>query len=74
MSDKFVLLTEKESMWAEMLMQFLKENGIPCIASPVFGAGFVVKNSLHDRLRVSVPAERLTDAQDILKAYFPEDN
>ena len=56
-----------------MLMQILKDNGIPCIASPVFGAGLVVKNGMHDRLRVSVPADRLADAQDILEAYFAED-
>ncbi len=37
MNTDYTLLAEKEGMWAEMLMQVLRDNGIPCTAIPVYG-------------------------------------
>ena len=39
MNNGYVLLVEKEEMWAQMLIQVLKDNNIPCSALPVHGAG-----------------------------------
>ena len=35
MSNEYVLLVEKEEMWAKMLMQVLRDNEISCTALPV---------------------------------------
>lgn len=36
MNKPFEFLVEKEAIWADMLMQILKENNIFCKASPVY--------------------------------------
>jgi len=70
MNDEYVLLTEKEAMWAEMLMQVLKDNDIPCAAMPVYGAGLTVKTGMQERLKVYVPAERMKVAAELLQELF----
>ncbi|MBR6570224.1 MAG: hypothetical protein IKK75_07195 [Clostridia bacterium] len=73
MSNGYKLLTERETIWAQMLMEMLRNNNIPCISSPVFGAGLVVKTSIHDRLKISVPAEQFDEAADLMEAFFSEE-
>ena len=73
MENEFVLLVEKEAMWAQMLMQVLKDNGIPCISIPVYGAGLVVKTGMQERLKVLVPAEHAEQAARLLRELFPGD-
>lgn len=73
MKDGFVLLTEKEQMWARMLTDLLEDNHIPCATLPVQGAGFSVKTGIQDRLKVYVPAEKLPQATELLEALFSAD-
>lgn len=68
----FVQLTEKEAIWAEMLMEMLRNNGIPCISSPVYGAGLVVSAGVRERRKVFVPTEHFIMASDLLDAFFSE--
>jgi hypothetical protein len=70
MEHNFHLLTEKEEMWAKMLMQVLSDNGIPCISQPVFGAGLVVRSGMQERLKVFVPSEKLQHASELLQELF----
>ena len=73
MNGEFVLLTEKESMWAEMLLEVLRDKGVPCASLPVVGAGFSMRTGTPERLRVFVPEEWLERAQELLNELFPEE-
>ncbi len=73
MEKDFVVLTEKERMWAEMLVQVLKDNHVFCVTEPVFGFAFTFKTGTAERLRVLVPAEQRAQAEDLLFTLFPED-
>ena len=66
----FELLAEKEAMWAEMLMQALKDNDVPCAAVPVHGAGLVMKTGMRERLKVYVAADKAAQAGEILEELF----
>lgn len=70
MNDGYVLLIEKEEMWARMLMEVLEDNQIPCASLPVFGAGFSLKTGTQERLRVYVPAGCLPQATELYEALF----
>lgn len=70
MDHEYVCLTEKEEMWARMLMQVLEDNEIPCSALPVHGAGMVVKTGMQESLRVFVPERCLAEATELLQALF----
>ena len=74
MSNGFELLTEKEAMWAKMLMEVLRDNDVPCVSIPVFGAGFVLKTGVQERLQVLVPTEFMEQARDLLDELFAGDN
>ena len=70
MNSGYVLLTEKEEMWARMLMEVLEDNSIPCAALPVYGAGFSIKTGKQDILKVFVPAEMLPQATELVEELF----
>lgn len=70
MADGYVLLIEKEEMWAKMLMQVLEDNHVPCAAIPVFGAGFSIKTGKMERLSVYVPEEHLQQAKELVRLLF----
>lgn len=70
MDSGYVLLAEKETMWAEMLMEVLEDNNIPCVSIPVHGAGFAVKTGIQDSLKVYVPSEYLQQASELFQALF----
>ena len=70
MNEGYVLLVEKEEMWAQMLMQVLEDNGIPCAALPVYGVAFSLKTGMQERLRVFVPAEKMPQASHLLQELF----
>ena len=70
MNQEYVLLTEKEEMWARMLMEALKDNGVVCTSVPVHGAGFALKTGMQDSLRIFVPAEQLAQAKELQEALF----
>ena len=66
----FELLAETDAMWAEMLMQALKDNDVPCAAVPVHGAGLVMKTGMRERLKVYVAADKAAQAGEILEELF----
>ena len=70
MNEGYVLLAEKEEMWAQMLIQVLKDNNVPCAALPVYGAGFAIKTGTMERLKVYVPSENLSQATELLQELF----
>lgn len=70
MNADYVLLTEKEAMWAEMLVQVLKDNQIPYVTQPVYGAGFAIKTGAQERLKVYVPKEKESEARRLYDELF----
>ena len=70
MRDGYILLVEKEEMWAKMLMQVLEDNHVPCAALPVYGAGFSLKTGIQDRLKVYVPVDNLPQATELVEELF----
>ena len=73
MNNGYEFLVEKEAMWAEMLEQVLKDNDIPCVAIPVYGAGLALKAGLQERFKILVPNERMAEAEELLHELFPND-
>ena len=74
MRDGYILLVEKEEMWAKMLMQVLEDNHVPCAALPVYGAGFSIKTGIQDRLKVYVPVDNLPQATELVEELFSAEN
>ena len=72
MKSSFSFLVEKEEMWAKMLVEVLKDNGIPCVAESVYGSGLVFKTGLKDIWQVLVPDEYLQEASELVEALFSE--
>ena len=72
MKEGYVLLTEKDEMWARMLMDVLTDNGIPCTSLPVHGIGLVMRTMAQERLKVFVPAGLLDRASELTEALFSE--
>lgn len=70
MNDGYVLLVEKEEMWAQMLIQVLEDHNVPCTALPVYGAGFTIRTGTQERLKVYVPSENLPQAAELLQELF----
>ena len=73
MDGKFAVLTEKETIWAEMLLEVLRDNDIPCASMPVLGAGFSMRTGTPERLKIYVPEDRLSQAQELMAELFPAD-
>ncbi len=73
MEQDFVLLAEKEAMWAGMLLEVLEDNRIPCVSMPVYGLGYSYKAGKAERLRVLVPAAYRERAEDCLRTLFPSE-
>ena len=69
-NDEYVLLVEKEEIWAKMLMQVLEDNRIPCMALPVYGAALVIKTGMQERLKVYVHSKNLKQASELLQELF----
>lgn len=67
MSSGLELLTTLDQLWADILMQTLRENGIPCRAVPVYGAGLVVSAGVQEQLKVYVPGANLARAQSLMQ-------
>lgn len=74
MKEGYVLLLEKEEMWAKMLMQVLEDNNIPCVAVPVFGAGLSIKAGMQERLKVCIPSENLSHARELVEELFSSES
>jgi hypothetical protein len=74
MDNDYVLLAEKEEMWAKMLMEVLEDNGIRCASLPVKGIGLSMRVGVQDCLRVFVPAEDLPQASELLQQLFSSES
>ena len=74
MDNDYVLLAEKDEMWAKMLMEVLEDNGIRCASLPVKGIGLSMRVGVQDRLRVFVPAEDLPQASELLQQLFSSES
>ena len=72
MNEGYEFLVEKESMWAAMLLQVLRDNNIPCTSLPVYGAGFALKTGKQERLKVYVPADKMEQATELLNELFSD--
>ncbi len=72
METNYTLLTEKEALWATMLMEVLRDNSIPCVSQPVYGAGFTMKTGIPERQKIYVPSDNLTAAEELLQSLFSE--
>ena len=70
MNHGYVLLLEKEEMWAQMLMQVLEDHHVPCASLPVYGAAFALKTGSQDRLKVYVSSEHLSQARALAEELF----
>lgn len=67
----FCFLQEREAMWAEMLQDVLKDQGIPCVHKPVYGAALMMNvGTAMERYRLYVPYEHLLDARSIAEQLF----
>lgn len=66
----YQFLVEKEAMWAEMLMEALRGNDIPCVSLPVHGAGLVMKTGMRERTKVFVALDKKSQAEEIVKELF----
>lgn len=73
MDEEFVTLVEREGVWARMLIEVLKDNGIPAAGIPLIGAGLTMRAGMQERYRVLVPEECLEKAAGILREIFPSD-
>ncbi len=72
MDSDYVFLTEKEAMWAEMLMEALQKADIPAASVPVYGAGLVMRAGVQEWLRIYVPLANKPQAEELLEELFPE--
>ncbi len=72
MNTDYELLVVKEKMWADMLMEVLKDNHIPCTALPVHGAGMTLKTGIQEKLKIYVPSENKVKAEELLSEIFPK--
>ena len=65
------LLTEKETVWAGMLADVLKQHGIPFTKESTLGAGMAIRaGSLLETIRFFVPASYLAEAREIVDELF----
>ncbi len=74
MNTDYVLLVEKEEMWAKMLMEVLENNHISYVSQPVYGAGFTIKTGTQEILKIYVPSEDKEKAHKLLCELFPTEN
>ncbi len=69
-NNGYVLLAEKDFMWARMLMEVLENNDIPCVSAPVFSQRASTALGMEERQKIYVPAEKLSKASELLDELF----
>lgn len=74
MNPDYVQIAEMERMRAEMLINVLKDNDIPCVSYPVYGAGLTMKTGMQERFRILVPEEKQASANELLQELFSTGN
>ncbi len=74
MENDYEFLVEKEEMWANVLIQVLKDNDIPCAALPTYGAGMVMRTGMQEYLKLYVPKKDMAKSTELLHQLFAEEN
>lgn len=74
MHTDYEFLVEKEKMWADLLIQVLRDHDIPYTTLSVYGAGLVIKAGMQERLKIYVPSEHKVKAEELLNGLFSEEN
>jgi len=69
----YVFLAEKDFMWARMLMEVLENNHIPCVSTPDFRQRASAALGMGERQKIYVPAEKLSQASELLDELFSEE-
>lgn len=70
-ADDLVFLIEKDAMWAGMLMDVLKQNGIPFTYTAALGAALAMAvGPASERLSIYVPYGRLGEAEALVEELF----
>lgn len=65
------LLTEKETVWAGVLADVLKQHDIPFTRESTLGAGMAIRTgSLLETIRFFVPASYLAAAKELVDELF----
>lgn len=69
----YCYLTKKDAVWAGVLEDCLKQNGIHCLTQSTKGAGLTVKSgAMFDTFRFYVPYSRYHEAKDLTDQLFAE--
>lgn len=70
-SGDFCFLDERDVIFARMLLDMLRDNGIECFHQPVMGAALAMRTAPgNERYRLYVPYEKLPEARELMEAYF----
>jgi RNA polymerase subunit RPABC4/transcription elongation factor Spt4 len=73
LSNDACFLCEKQMMWAEMLAEALKNNGIPVVLKKRMGMGMALKVGLMmEHCKVYVPFSCLQKSEEIVDELFSE--
>lgn len=73
-ADDPCFLTEKESVWGEMLADVLEKNHVPFLKEPVLGAGIALRLGQGlERYRFYVRHSQLDKARELRGRLFPEE-
>ena len=69
--EDYCLLGEKDAVWAGVLEDCFRQNGIPCLTRNVLGAGLTTKmGNLFERTRFYVPYAHFRKAQELEEELF----
>ena len=67
----FCFLTERQALWAGLLSDVLRQEGIPFVKESVQGAGLAAKiGPIAERIRFWVPYDRYPAAKELETAIF----
>ncbi len=72
MDKEYIFIAELEYMWAQMLIDVLKDNNIPCFSKPVYGAALTTRIGMPERMEIYVYKEDGNKAAELYKEVFPE--
>ena len=70
MSERYELLGEMDEAWADMFMEVLKDNGIPCTSMPHFGFAMTAKGGMPEARRIFVPSGCMERARELREEMF----
>lgn len=69
--DDYCFLVEKELIWATVLEDLLKDNGLPFVIRNTLGAGLAAKiGPALERKRFFVPFQHYTRAKELEMEFF----